>query len=297
MFDIDDSVAFLAVLHQWVGDDQHKAPAALVRLCEWAVEGTFAPSGFHRTTGERADPLDVLDAARAALKGESFTEQWNFDDRGLRPVTALPEDPGRFIETLVVSAADAARFRSRLAPPPPFRGLFGSIIGRRSATPPTLPPRCPHFDDIEARAKEERLRKAKTTFSQWAPPAAKPVPQESGAQGSEEAEASPVMPQAISAALSSHQPAVEAPPAVTGTPGRPEKYISLVLAEFHRRVEAGRVEPSLAEQSRSLEAWFHETHPDKQAPTAKTIENRLRAEYRQVKSAPDTPRNCPPKLS
>ena len=124
MFDIDDPVAFLAVLRQWVGDDQHRAPAALVRLCEWAVEGTFAPSGFHRTTGEHVDPLDVLDAARAALKGESFTEQWNIDERGLHPVTALPEDPGRFIETLIVSAADAARFRSRFAPPP-FRGLFG----------------------------------------------------------------------------------------------------------------------------------------------------------------------------
>jgi hypothetical protein len=264
-----------------VDDDQYKVPVALVRLCEWAVEGTFAPSGFHRTTGECVDPLDVLDAARAALKGVPFTEQWNFDERGLHPVTALPEDPGRFIETLIVSAADAARFRSRFAPPP-FRGLFGSIVGRLSASPPMPPPRCPHFDDIEARAKEERLQKARTAFSQWAPPAAKPVPQESGAQESEEAEPSPALPPA--AVASPHQPALEAPPAVTGTPGRPEKYISLVLAEFHRRVKAGRVEPSLAGQSRELQSWFHATHPEKQAPTAKTIENRLRAEYRESQS-------------
>ena len=88
MFDIDDPVAFLAAVRQWVGDNEQMAPAALVRLCEWGVEGTFAPSGFHRTTGERVDPLDVLEAARAALKGESFTEQWNIDERGLHPVTA-----------------------------------------------------------------------------------------------------------------------------------------------------------------------------------------------------------------
>ena len=289
MFDIDDPVAFLAVVCQWVGEDQHRAPAALMRLCEWAVEGTFAPSGFHRTTGERVDPLDVLDAARAAMKGESFTEQWNLDDRGLHPVAALPGDPREFLGTLVISAADVKHFRERFAPPPPFRGLFGSIVGRRSAGPPTLPPRCPNFPDIEQRAKEERLKKAKEAVSQWAPAKAALVALDS---------AEPCVPIVVSP----HQPAVaasppppEPPPAVTGTPGRPS-HIDLVVAEFRRRIEAGDLASSLAEQSRLLEDWFHQTHPGKQAPTAKTIENRLRTDYRQAVNAPASPRNHPPKI-
>lgn len=79
-------------------------------------------------------------------------------------------------------------------------------------------------------------------------------------------------------------PREAAPMPTTGTPGRPEKHISLVVAEFERRAKAGRIEASLAQQSRVLEAWFKASHPDKQAPTAKTIENRLRAQYREALS-------------
>jgi hypothetical protein len=79
------------------------------------------------------------------------------------------------------------------------------------------------------------------------------------------------------------QPSAKEPPAAqTGVPGRPEKHISVVIQEFERQAKAGRIAPSLAQQARGLAEWFQTAHPDKQAPTPKTIENRLRAQYREA---------------
>lgn len=68
----------------------------------------------------------------------------------------------------------------------------------------------------------------------------------------------------------------------TGFQGRPAKSRHLIEAEFARRVQAGEIEESLIRQSRALLAWFERNHPDKPRPTAKTIENNLREEYRAV---------------
>lgn len=72
-----------------------------------------------------------------------------------------------------------------------------------------------------------------------------------------------------------------APVPTTGAPGRPSD-MHLVLAEFERRLEARKIEASLAEQSRVLLGWFKLNHPDKQPPGRKTIENNLRDRYREA---------------
>lgn len=75
---------------------------------------------------------------------------------------------------------------------------------------------------------------------------------------------------------------VPAPPLPeTGSPGRPS-HMHFVVSEFRRRVQAGQLEPSLAREAATLEAWFEANHPDKQPLTAKTIENKLRKDYRQA---------------
>jgi len=271
MFDFDDPIPLLTALRQWTKDER-KGLVALIRLCEWAVEGSFVPSGFHRMSGQRPDPLDVLQAARAIAAGTSFTETWNHDpDTGLHPVATSPIDPVQYIDALIISGAEAAGFRQRHAPSGWFRRLFGHRSDH-------LPPRCPDFEVIEQRHQEDRRQQAEDAYTRW-----RATPEGIWVAGSPVPSADHLVP--------------EPPPAVTGTPGRPEKHITLVLAEFQRRAEIGDLAPSLAEQSRLLEEWFHETHPEKQAPTAKTIENRLRQDYRQAMNAPAAPRNHPPKLS
>src|SRR5262245_2814555 len=61
------------------------------------------------------------------------------------------------------------------------------------------------------------------------------------------------------------------PLAETGAPGRPSS-MYLVEAEFGLRCTAGELEEKLGPQARALAAWFKLNHPDKPAPTAKTIE-------------------------
>ena len=271
MFDFDDPIPLLTALRQWTKDER-KGLVALIRLCEWAVEGSFVPSGFHMMSGRRPDPLDVLQAARAIAAGTSFTETWNHDpDTGLHPVATSLLDPVQYIDALIISGAEAADFRQRHEPSGWFRRLFGLRSDH-------LPPRCPDFDVIEQRHQEYLRRQAEDAYTRW-----RATPEGMRVAG-------PRPP-----ARSADHPVPEPPPAVTGTPGRPEKHITLVLAEFQRRAEIGDLAPSLAEQSRLLEEWFHETHPEKQAPTAKTIENRLRPDYRQAMNAPAAPRNHPPK--
>ena len=56
----------------------------------------------------------------------------------------------------------------------------------------------------------------------------------------------------------------------------------LVEAEFERRRTAGALAPTLKEQSRLLEDWFRRHYPETQPMTAKTIENRLRDQFRRA---------------
>lgn len=69
------------------------------------------------------------------------------------------------------------------------------------------------------------------------------------------------------------------PAARTGAPGRPS-VMECIEDEFDRRIAAGAIDVSLAREAESLAAWFKSKYPRKQGPTAKTIENKIRAQYR-----------------
>lgn len=66
----------------------------------------------------------------------------------------------------------------------------------------------------------------------------------------------------------------------TGAPGRPSN-MHLIEAEFDRRCNAKQTENGVANEARYLEAWFKRTHPDKAAPRARSIENKVRSPYKQ----------------
>ena len=67
----------------------------------------------------------------------------------------------------------------------------------------------------------------------------------------------------------------------TGDPGRPELGATLYLAEFERRAAAGELEPELIDEAKALLQWFKNEHPQQQAPSFKTIRNRIRPQFRQ----------------
>jgi hypothetical protein len=77
-------------------------------------------------------------------------------------------------------------------------------------------------------------------------------------------------------------PATQGPPAGarTGDPGRPELGASLYEAELERRAAAGTMETVLADEARELLRWFKAEHPQRQPPTEKTIQNRIRTRHR-----------------
>jgi hypothetical protein len=87
-------------------------------------------------------------------------------------------------------------------------------------------------------------------------------------------------------------PAAEATPKTTGAPGRPSS-MHLVAAEYARRFKAGTTEQNLTEQSKVLAQWLIDTYPDMPSTSAKTIENKLRPDYRRTHPATDLK---PPKL-
>jgi hypothetical protein len=70
----------------------------------------------------------------------------------------------------------------------------------------------------------------------------------------------------------------------TGAPGRPSKGMHLIEAEFDRRIRNNLLKPTLRGQAGALRSWYLREHPSKPAPTLQTIENRLRASYRQAKT-------------
>jgi hypothetical protein len=73
----------------------------------------------------------------------------------------------------------------------------------------------------------------------------------------------------------------------TGAPGRPSN-MHYVLNEFRRRAKANELEQSVRQEASVLAAWFKKTHPSLSELTAKTIENRIRSEFK--KEVPPTNR-------
>jgi hypothetical protein len=70
----------------------------------------------------------------------------------------------------------------------------------------------------------------------------------------------------------------------TGAPGRPSS-MHLVEAAFDARCARGEVAASLTEEAESLADWLKRAHPSAPPLTPKTIQNNLRAAFRQYKEA------------
>ncbi|ESZ17791.1 hypothetical protein X735_12540 [Mesorhizobium sp. L2C085B000] len=68
----------------------------------------------------------------------------------------------------------------------------------------------------------------------------------------------------------------------TGGPGRPTS-LHLVEIEFRRRRDAGQLKASLAGECDHLAAWLKSTHPSRPQMTSKTIQNRIRAEFKSAR--------------
>ncbi len=66
----------------------------------------------------------------------------------------------------------------------------------------------------------------------------------------------------------------------TGEPGRPGKGFQLYEAEHRRRRESGEASSSVKAEAIQLREWFIQSNPALVPPTAKTIENRIRATHR-----------------
>jgi hypothetical protein len=67
----------------------------------------------------------------------------------------------------------------------------------------------------------------------------------------------------------------------TGAPGRPSKGMHLIRVEFDRRRSTNLCAPLLREEATALAQWFREHFATAQPVKRKTIENSIRAEYRQ----------------
>jgi hypothetical protein len=73
-------------------------------------------------------------------------------------------------------------------------------------------------------------------------------------------------------------------PLRSGTPGRPTA-MHLVQAEFDARCARGEVAASLTAEAQDLLNWLRRAHPSAPPLTPKTIQNNLRAAFRQYKEA------------
>jgi hypothetical protein len=69
-------------------------------------------------------------------------------------------------------------------------------------------------------------------------------------------------------------------------PGRPSLNRAIVQ-ELRERAQAGQLKATVAAQSEDLKLWVDQKHPGVQTPTARTIENIIRQEFRQLRA----PRN------
>jgi len=79
-------------------------------------------------------------------------------------------------------------------------------------------------------------------------------------------------------------PSPETPAALasSGAPGRPSKSMHLILDELGRRVDGRKIAASLGDEAEALLTWLKNTHPSRERPTAKTIENNIRLAYRKA---------------
>jgi hypothetical protein len=66
----------------------------------------------------------------------------------------------------------------------------------------------------------------------------------------------------------------------TGLPGRPTS-AHLIRPEFERRAAADETHPTLAAESRALEAWLQKTHPEAAPAKAGAIENLIRTAFNE----------------
>lgn len=67
----------------------------------------------------------------------------------------------------------------------------------------------------------------------------------------------------------------------SGARGRPTS-IHLIEAEMWRRLESGAIHDKLADEAKALAEWLREAHPAAHPVKPKSIENRLRAIYRDA---------------
>ncbi|KQZ29154.1 hypothetical protein ASD50_18355 [Mesorhizobium sp. Root552] len=74
-----------------------------------------------------------------------------------------------------------------------------------------------------------------------------------------------------------------APTPITGAPGRPTS-MHLVEAEFQRRAGAGLLNGSLRTESDHLAKWLANNHLSMPQTTSKTIQNRIRAKYKNARN-------------
>lgn len=68
-------------------------------------------------------------------------------------------------------------------------------------------------------------------------------------------------------------------------PGRPTKGYALYREKFRERKEKELLEINLASEAEYLLSWLKKEHPSSEFPTTKTIKNRIRDEFKQVKKA------------
>ncbi len=86
--------------------------------------------------------------------------------------------------------------------------------------------------------------------------------------------------------MSAEAPALEArsslaDPYKTALPGKPS-IRHLILAEFRRRVAEKDNETSLSKEAQALCNWARTKHPEAPTTTARTVENHIRSEFRQL---------------
>ncbi len=70
----------------------------------------------------------------------------------------------------------------------------------------------------------------------------------------------------------------------TGTAGRPSSK-ALTVEEMRSRAANGLLAPTLSEEARHLCAWLLSDHPNEPQPTAKSLSNSIRTEYKHLRDA------------
>ena len=73
-------------------------------------------------------------------------------------------------------------------------------------------------------------------------------------------------------------------PKITPKRGRPTS-MPLVMAELERRGKESQLKPTLREEAEALLNWLRQAHPEAPQPAQKTIENRARKRFWEIKKA------------